>query len=76
MEALIKRQKELNRKANVNQVEAECLLLEVGETKTFKIMDVEASQRLKMRLSRIKGKEGLSYETESDGNNVIVTRTA
>lgn len=76
MDAIKKRQRELKRQANVSAIEAEVLAMELGDVKTFKVMDVEASQRLKMRLSRLKGKEGVSYETESDGNNVIVTRTA
>lgn len=74
MEALKKRQRALNREANVSAIEAASIGLKVGETKTFKVMDVQAWQRVRTRLSRLKSKTNLKFETDIDGNNLTVKR--
>jgi len=71
---LEERKKELQRQAKVNSIEAASLKLEKGEAISFKLMDLESYQRVRMRLSRVKKTTGLVYRTELDGNRLIVTR--
>lgn len=68
--------KELERQSNVTAIEAVCLSLKVGATKTHKVLDLQCYQRIRTRLSRFKRESGLEYETELSGNNVIITRKA
>lgn len=69
---------ELRRQANVAEIEAACLLMRIGKSQSFEVMDLQTQQRLKMRLSRLKSMNDvmMSFETELDGNNVKITRTA
>ena len=72
MEALIKRQKDLNREANVASIEAGCIALQISETKTFKVLDIQAWSRIRTRLHRLK--PDFSFETELYGNSLTVKR--
>lgn len=71
---LVERATELKRKSNVTAIEAECIDLYVGESKQFKIMDIQAYQRLRIRLLRLKDNTGRDIRTSMNGNFVIVTR--
>lgn len=71
---LVERATELKRKSNVTSIEAESISLCIGESKQFKIMDLETYQRLRTRLVRLKDNTGRCYSTTLSGNNVIVTR--
>lgn len=71
---LVERANELKRKSNVTSIEAECITLGVGESKQFKIMDIQTYQRLRIRLLRLKDNTGRAYTTTMNGNYVIVTR--
>lgn len=75
---LKKRADELKRRANVNEIESVCLLMKTGKSESFEIMDLQAQQRLKMRLSRLKDNDGVKmfFETKLDGNNIKITRKA
>jgi hypothetical protein len=75
METEIKeRQEELERVSNVTGIEAGALALLVGESKEFKIMDLEAYQRLRTRFNRVKNNSGRCFTTKLSGNKVVVTR--
>ncbi len=76
MEALKKRQADLERQANASAIEAECIKFEIGDSKSFKIKDLETHQRIRTRFNRLKLDTGRVYRTEMDGNSIIVTRTA
>ncbi len=65
---------ELKRQAFVAKVESDCLDLCVGESKTFRLFDLQSLQRLKTRFSRLKDTAGRDLRTTMDGNNVTVTR--
>ncbi len=66
----------LQREANVSSIEARCLKLKVKESVTLSIMDLQAYQRLRTRLVRLKNETNRVYETSLDGNNVNITRKA
>ena len=72
MEAFSKRQRELKRQSNVAAVEAASIALEVGETGSFLVLDIQAWQRLRTRFTRLK--PDYEFETEMDGNNLTVKR--
>jgi|GEM_PF-3013854 len=76
MNTIAKRQKKLRRRANVAAMEDAALSLKAGESKAFKAVDVETVASIRMRLSRLKGEEGVSYETSIEGNNIVITRIA
>jgi hypothetical protein len=67
---------ELRWQAYVAAIEAECLNLGIGSSKTFELKDLQAYQRLRGRFWRLRLASGLDYRTEIDGNNVVVTRVA
>jgi hypothetical protein len=71
---LEKREERLQRERNVSMIESGSLLLNVSESETFRIKDVEAYQRLKVRLTRLKAEVGRCYTINLDGNDVKVTR--
>jgi len=71
---LEKREERLQRERNVSMIESGSLLLNVSESETFRIKDVEAYQRLKVRLTRLKAEVGRCYTVNLDGNDVKVTR--
>lgn len=71
---LQKRQKELKRESNVSAIEAGSLLMKVGETKCFKIMDLQSWQRIRSRLTRLKKKTKMEFKTTIEGNKLTVKR--
>jgi hypothetical protein len=73
-EELEKRKKELERQANVSLIEAESLNLGIEEKKEFKIKDIQAYQRIRVRFNRLKKETGREYLTNLNGNKVVVTR--
>ena len=73
MEAFSKRQRELLRQSNVAAVEAASIAMEIGEMKLFMVSDLQEWQRIRTRLSRLTDYE---FETEKDGYNLTVKRTA
>jgi hypothetical protein len=71
----IKRRKiELERLSNVSAIEALILELEVGESRVYKIKDIESYQWLRTRINRIRNSIGLRYSSEIKINYVIITR--
>ncbi|MDR0682041.1 MAG: hypothetical protein LBG15_09380 [Dysgonamonadaceae bacterium] len=75
-EQLKKRRIELKRQADVAVIEAESIALDIGENKTFGLKDLQAYQRVRARLSRLKEESGAIYRTAINGNDVTVTRIA
>jgi hypothetical protein len=73
-ETLKDRKIELERQSHVASVEADSLSLEVNESKTFRLMDLESYQRIRARFFRINKTTGKSYGLNINGNNIIVTR--
>lgn len=75
METEIKdRKAELERVSNVTSIEASALALDIGGSKDFRIMDIEAYQRLRVRLHRVKLSTGRAFATTMNGNKVSVSR--
>jgi len=71
----IKRRKiELERLSNVSAIEALILELEIGESRVYKIKDIESYQWLRTRINRIRNSIGLRYSSEITINYVIITR--
>lgn len=68
------RREELERMSNVTSIEADCLLMIIGETKTYRIKDLQAYQRLRVRFTRLKDSTGRRYITKMCGNKVQVSR--
>ncbi|MDR1221990.1 MAG: hypothetical protein LBL07_03805 [Tannerella sp.] len=74
MKTLEQRKKDLERKANVLSIEAEAIGFESGESRRFRIADLQAYQALRGRLWRLRSQDR-AYSTELEGNFVTVTRT-
>lgn len=65
---------ELKRQAFVATTEADCIGLIIGESRKYKLLDLESLQRLKTRFTRLKDNTGLDIRTELVGNYITVTR--
>ena len=76
MDALKKRQIELDRQTQVTSIESTCLQIKPGESRCFEIIDLETLARVRMRFSRLKADTGRAYSAEMEGNSITVTRTA
>lgn len=76
MDAIKKREIRLKRDLLVSDIETKCLKMDIKDSDSFKIMDVETYQRLRSRFTRLKNGTGRVYEVMLDGNNVNVTRKA
>jgi hypothetical protein len=74
MKTLENRKKELERKACVLSIEAASIGFEPGESRKFRIADLQAYQALRGRLWRLR-LYGRAYNTDLRGNFVTVTRT-
>lgn len=75
METEIKQEQiKLNREADVNKAISDSLNMVIGETKSFKIQDVQAHQMIRTRFSRIKSNYGKVFRTKINGNKIDVTR--
>ncbi len=71
---IIERMEQLQRMSNVSSIEAECLGMGVGETKSYRIKDLQAYQRLRVRFCRLKESTGRCYITKLHGNKICVSR--
>lgn len=69
-----KRAIELKRQAWATSTEAKALELPIGSSVSVKSFDLEAYQRLRVRLHRNKLNTGQVFGTSVDGNNIIITR--
>lgn len=78
MTAIKARKLKLDRETQVSSIESQCLTMEVGQSKDFKILDTLVHQRLRTRLHGLKS-IGMAFETqlkEDRLNTVTVTRKA
>lgn len=69
-----KRKQALKKKSRLDEIEAKCLDLECGEFKEFTINDLNLYGSIIVRLSRLKQQLGFRFKTETNGNQLTVTR--
>ncbi|MCL1933970.1 MAG: hypothetical protein FWF53_09205 [Candidatus Azobacteroides sp.] len=74
MDTIEKERKENRRKINMFSVRGKCLEFNVGQTGTFEMLDIQTINRTRMSLNRLRKDLGMRYETEIEGNTLIVTR--
>ena len=74
VEILKERERKLKRESNISAIEAACITLNIGESKVFRLVDIQAWNNIRARLHRLK--PNLEFETKIDGNDLIVKRTA
>ena len=68
------RKENLEREALVSSVEAKSIELNVGESRTFNVKDIESYQRIRTRFNALKKSTGRQYKTELNGNLLKVLR--
>ena len=69
------RKKRLERDAFVSDVESKAIALNIGDSRTFRIKDIESYQRIRTRFNTLKKLTGRQYLTELDGNILKVIRS-
>ena len=64
----------LARLAKVSDIEVKSMNLQIGESKEFKMIDIQAYQSIRTRFNRAKNRDGFRFTTAMKGNTLTVTR--